>query len=175
MTTMSTRTRTRSFLASALAIGALAFTACAPETPTDPTGTTTTTVSPTTTAAPCGTYNGGPATASVTTSTSTVGGTITLTGSNWLHPTNGGSTIAVKIDEGAFSHLTGQGVHPNLTVWQLVEVDCTGSFSAVIQLPTASNSTPAFTAGAHSFRLLTGSIKAGDAVRTVGPINFTVS
>ncbi|WP_433528293.1 LPXTG cell wall anchor domain-containing protein [Micromonospora sp. CA-263727] len=104
-----------------------------------------------------------------------IGGTIRLSGTGWCHPGGGGSAIAVKINDGAFSHLPGAGPNPNLTVWQVVEANDDGSFAVDVQLPTASNSTPAFTAGSYTLRLLTGSLRAGDTVRSVQTTSFTVT
>ncbi|MFY1652939.1 hypothetical protein ACN27J_18875 [Solwaraspora sp. WMMB762] len=104
-----------------------------------------------------------------------IGGTLRLQGTGWCHPTDGGSVIAVKINDGAYSHLTGQGPNANLTVWQVVEAGADGSFDVGIRLPTASNSTPEFTPGTYTLRLLTGSLKAGDNIRAVQTDSFTVT
>ncbi|MFD4636461.1 hypothetical protein ACFWN2_04040 [Lentzea sp. NPDC058436] len=105
----------------------------------------------------------------------TIGGTLRLTGSGWCNPTGGGSAIAVKIDDGAISHLAGQGVHANLTIWQIVNAAADGSLDATITLPTGTNSTPAFAAGAHKLRLLTGTLAPGDTPRSVESGEFTVT
>ncbi|MFY1634979.1 hypothetical protein ACN27F_17190 [Solwaraspora sp. WMMB335] len=104
-----------------------------------------------------------------------IGGTLRLQGTGWCHPTDGGSIIAVKIDDGAYSHLPGQGPNANLTVWQVVEAGADGTFDVNIQLPTASNSTPEFTTGSYTLRLLSGSLKAGDNIRSVETDSFTVT
>ncbi len=116
----------------------------------------------------------GAASVAIPTPAAEVGGTLRVTGSNWCHPDAGGSTIAVKINEGGFSHLAGQGVHPNLTIWAIIEVDSTGSFDTEIQLPTASNSTPAFVPATYTLRLLTGSLKANDLIRSELSPEFVV-
>ncbi|MFD4668795.1 hypothetical protein ACFWNN_03620 [Lentzea sp. NPDC058450] len=105
----------------------------------------------------------------------TIGGTLRLTGSGWCNPTGGGSAIAVKIDDGAVSHLAGQGVHANLTIWQIVNAAADGSLDATITLPTNANSAPAFAAGAHRLRLLTGTLAPGDTPRSVESGEFTVT
>ena len=108
-----------------------------------------------------------------------MGAILRVTGEGWCHPTNGGSLIAVKIDEGAYSRLD-SSVHVNRTVWAIVQANNkTGKFSAKITLPNgttsgANGSTPAFVTGPHTLRLLTGSLKAGDAIRTVQSGTFTV-
>ncbi|BCB84816.1 LPXTG cell wall anchor domain-containing protein [Phytohabitans suffuscus] len=104
-----------------------------------------------------------------------VGGTIRLSGAGWCHPSDGGSTIAVKINDGAYSHLPGQGPNANLTVWQVVQAGADGAFAVDVQLPTATDSTPAFTPGSYTLRLLTGTLKAGDTIRSVETTAFTVT
>ncbi|CCH76892.1 exported hypothetical protein [Nostocoides japonicum T1-X7] len=111
--------------------------------------------------------------------TAPMGGTIKVTGTGWCHPTNGGSTVAIKIDEGAYSRLD-SSVNPNRTVWAIIQANPkNGKLNAVIKLPSgktsgANGSTPAFPAGKHTFRLLSGSLKAGDTIRTVQSPVFTV-
>ncbi|MDR1237027.1 MAG: hypothetical protein LBK28_02175 [Propionibacteriaceae bacterium] len=109
------------------------------------------------------------------------GQTIQVRGSGWCakDPLDGGSIIAVKIDDGAYSHPPNELIHSNPQVWALIEVDSAdGSFVGEVTLPTAGSgpgaATPAFTQGVHSLRLLTGSIKADDVIRTVGVGPFTV-
>lgn len=176
----STRTRSRAALASLALVGSIAAVGCVPEAPGPVDPTTPTTVAPTTTVPQSAltTCQGG-ATVSIQAAPAAVGGTVRLVGTNWAHPTNGGSTIAIKINEGAFSRLAGEGVHANLTIWQIIEVGPSGSFDVNVQLPTAANSTPAFSSGNYSLRLLTGSLKSGDTIRTCGgtdsTLNFTVS
>ena len=105
-----------------------------------------------------------------------VGGTVVISGTGWTtNDGTSGSTIAIKIDEGAYSRVPGQLVHTNPTVWAIIQAGSTGSFSTTITLPTASNSSPAFTAGVHSLRFLTGSLKAGDAMRSLRSDDLTIA
>lgn len=111
----------------------------------------------------------------------TVGGLLHVTGTGWCHPTElrGGSVVGFKIDEGGYSHLTAD-VHQNKTIWAIVTADAAdGTFDAEIQLPDGSTSgpdgsTPAFTEGSHTLRLLSGSLKTGDTVRSVKSGEFVV-
>ncbi len=107
--------------------------------------------------------------------TARLDGTIRLTGTGWCHPAGGGSTIGVKIDEGAISRLN-DSVHTNRTIWQLVQAEPDGTFSVDVHLPdgTAATSTPALATGRHSFRLLSGSLLDGDAGRSVLSPGFDV-
>lgn len=114
-------------------------------------------------------------------SSASVGGTLHVTGSGWCHPgeKGGGSVVAFKIDEGAYSRLT-TSVHQNRTIWAVAAADAaTGELDTVIQLPDgttagANGSDPAFTTGAHTLRLLSGSLKPGDTVRTLESAEFVV-
>ncbi len=111
----------------------------------------------------------------------TVGGTLHVTGTGWCHPAEngGGSRIGVKIDEGAYSRLD-TSVHTNRTIWATVDADPrTGTFDVEIPLPDgtttgAAGSDPAFPEGSHTLRLLTGSLKSGDTVRTLLSAPFVV-
>ena len=138
----------------------------------DPVPTTTPTADPTPTTTTCTA-----ASASVSLNRTTVsrGGTIDLTGTGWCHPTGGGSRIGVKLDDGAYSHLDG-GVNANRSVWAVIDADADGTFAARITLPdgTSATSTPAFPDGSHTLRLLSGSLKSGDTIRTVESASFTV-
>ncbi|MFT3855482.1 MAG: hypothetical protein QM733_22545 [Ilumatobacteraceae bacterium] len=107
------------------------------------------------------------ATASLASTSTTPGGTLSLSGANWLHPSGGGSTIAIKIDDGAYAHAAGETVHANATIWQIVEADADGSFDVQVTLPAT------ITTGTHNLRLLTGSLKANDEIRTMA-VDFTV-
>ena len=109
-----------------------------------------------------------PASASVNPTTAAPGATVELTVAGFTHPSDGGSIIAVKIDEGAYAHPAGEGPHVNPTVWALVEADASGAATADIVLPAD------ITEGAHRLNLLTGSIKPGDTTRSV-TVNFDVS
>lgn len=111
----------------------------------------------------------------------TVGGLLHVTGTGWCHPAalRGGSVVGFKIDEGAYSHLTGD-LHQNTTIWAIVTADAAdGTFDAELQLPDgttsgANGSLPAFTEGSHTLRLLSGSLKTGDTVRSVQSAEFVV-
>lgn len=94
-------------------------------------------------------------------------------------PELGGSRIAVKPDDGRFSRRPGEEVHSNATIWQIIDViSADGSFRVPITLPkkgdVAGGSSPAFTEGAHTLRLLTGSIKEGDVAGSIKTTPFTV-
>ena len=106
------------------------------------------------------------------------GDKLILAGSGWCHPTQGGSKIAVKLDEGGYSRRAGETVAPNATIWAIFEADANGNFQVEIPLPTAGETkggtSPAFKTGAHSLRLLSGSLKAGDKGRTLLVKPFTV-
>jgi len=108
------------------------------------------------------------------------GGTLHLVGTGWCaaDPADGGSVVAIKIDEGAYSHQAGELVNANPQVWALIRVNSAdGSFDTTITLPTATgagSSTPAFADGAHTLRLLSGSLKSGDVIRSVETGTFTI-
>lgn len=109
----------------------------------------------------------------------TPGSTIHVSGTGWCHPGEhrGGSHFAIKLDEGTYSHLPENQVHSNRTIWALVQADdATGDWAIDMQLPdgTDATSTPAFPNGAHSLRLLSGSLKDGDAARSVKSEVFVV-
>jgi len=115
-------------------------------------------------------------TATIATRTVRLGGTLRLTGTGWCHPTDGGSRIGVKIDEGAISRLDAS-LHANRTIWAIVEADdADGTFTADIRLPdgTSGTSSPALATGTHTLRLLSGSLVAGDAARTLQTDSFEV-
>ncbi|WP_120004146.1 hypothetical protein [Nesterenkonia muleiensis] len=100
-------------------------------------------------------------------------------GRGWCHPEDdrGASVLAIKIDEGAYSRLD-DSLHQNRTIWYIVnDADpATGDWTARIDLPdgTAATSDPALPEGAHTLRLLTGSLKPGDAPRTVLSEEFVI-
>lgn len=108
-----------------------------------------------------------------------MGANLKITGTGWCHPTDGGSTIAIKLDDGAYSRLD-SSVNANRTVWAIVQANAkNGTFSAVLTLPNgtttgANGSTPFYPAGSHTLRLLSGSLKTGDTIRTVLSDSFTV-
>ncbi|MBA4609833.1 hypothetical protein H1W00_15235 [Aeromicrobium sp. Marseille-Q0843] len=120
-------------------------------------------------------------TARATVETDGLGGTLHLTGSGWCHPAagRGGSAVGIKIDEGAYSR-TDTSVHQNRTIWAVAEADpATGELDARFRLPDGTTSgdlgsTPAFGQGAHSLRLLSGSLKSGDTVRTLQTDAFVI-
>lgn len=104
------------------------------------------------------------------------GDVLHLTGTGWCNPAGGGSRIGVKIDDGAISHLD-SSVHSNRTIWAIVDADDgDGTFSVDVTLPdgTTATSTPALARGEHTLRLLSGSLAAGDTVRTVESAPFVV-
>lgn len=106
----------------------------------------------------------------------TPGETLRVEGTGWCHPSDGGSLVALKIDEGAYSRVDAS-LHPNQTIWALVEADPRdGTFAVDLELPdgTLATSTPQFVAGTHSLRALTGSLKPGDVPRTVESGDFVV-
>lgn len=100
-------------------------------------------------------------------------------GRGWCHPEDdrGASVLAIKIDEGAYSRLD-DSLHQNRTIWHIVDDadPATGNWTAHIDLPdgTAATSDPVLPEGAHTLRLLTGSLKPGDAPRTVLSEEFVI-
>jgi hypothetical protein len=110
------------------------------------------------------------------TTTATLGGTLRVSGTGWCHPTDGGSRIGIKIDDGAISHLD-TAVHANQTIWAIVDASPTdGTFDVEVPLPdgTAATSAPALTTGEHTLRFLTGSLVAGDTGRSVRSDPFVI-
>ncbi|MGN0062684.1 MAG: hypothetical protein ACI379_00460 [Nocardioides sp.] len=104
------------------------------------------------------------------------GGELVITGAGWCHPEGGGSRIAVKLDEGAYSRLDGS-VHDNRSIWAVFQAEAAdGTFRTAITLPdgTTRTSTPAFPTGAHTLRLLSGSLRSGDTVRSVASGTFSI-
>lgn len=104
-----------------------------------------------------------------------------LIGSGWCNTENTrATTIAVKIDEGKISHLAANAVHSNRTIWAIIKPDpATGEVDYYLDLPdgTDGTSAPALGEGAHSLRLLSGSLNAGDRSVTyggVGVLDFTI-
>ncbi len=110
-----------------------------------------------------------------------LGGTLHVTGAGFCHPAakRGGSTIAIKIDDGAVSRLN-DALHSNRTIWAIVEAKASdGTFDIQLALPDgttkgAAGSSPAFKQGGHTLRFLTGSLKDGDTPRTVQSAEFVV-
>jgi hypothetical protein len=103
-----------------------------------------------------------------------LGGTLTLTGRGFCHPAGGGSLIAVQIDAGRLARLDST-VDNDRTIWQIVEADDDGSFNTTVRVPEAHQTDPDFTDGSHRLRLLTGSLRAGDAIRSVRTGEFVVA
>jgi hypothetical protein len=110
-----------------------------------------------------------------------IGGVLHVSGTGFTHPTDTseGATVAIKIDDGAYSHTTAGKVHDNLSIWAIVRAAADGSFETEITLPDgaavgAGGSTPAFIDGSHSLRFLTGSLKDGDIIRTIKSDSFIV-
>ncbi|MCX7543697.1 hypothetical protein OS128_12355 [Corynebacterium sp. P5848] len=105
--------------------------------------------------------------------TAVPGGTLKISGTGFCHPTDGGSKIAIKIDDGLYKHVSGHKVHDNDTIWAIVQADDhTGDFTIDLTLPDGTTSgpygsDPAFTTGAHTIRILTGTLKEGDKTRTL--------
>lgn len=100
-----------------------------------------------------------------------------LTGTGWTRAGGTqGSIIAVKLDLGAVQHVaSGVQKHPetgaNLAadVWAVIPVAANGTFSTTIPLPTASTATsaPRPVGEEYTVNLLTGSLAAGDLIRSV--------
>ncbi|CAM3369453.1 hypothetical protein NODU109028_13825 [Nocardioides dubius] len=103
------------------------------------------------------------------------GDALQVQGAGWCHRSNGGSTIGVKIDEGAYQRLNAD-LHTNQTIWAIIEAEDDGTFDVAMPLPdgTTRTSKPALATGTHTLRLLSGSLKAGDTSRTLKSADFTV-
>ena len=114
--------------------------------------------------------------------TGTRGNSFSISGSGWSHPTlASGSRIAIKIDEGAYSRVSGI-LNGNATIWAIVDADVDGNFSTTITLPSGGTSgthgsSPAFPTGDHTLRFLSGSLHpgGGDQPRTVLSSTFNVT
>lgn len=104
------------------------------------------------------------------------GDTVRVTGAGWCNEKSGGSTVAFKLDEGAYSRLDDQ-LHANRTIWAISEADPSdGTLDFLLSLPDGTDATskPAFVEGTHSVRALSGSLKDGDPVRSVKSDDFVV-
>ncbi|MCS5479647.1 hypothetical protein NYP18_08250 [Corynebacterium sp. YIM 101645] len=99
-------------------------------------------------------------------------GVLKVTGRGWCNTISGGSIVAIKLDEGGISRLD-TSVHSNQTIWSVFPADDrTGDWEYDLVLPDgttsgARGSTPAFTPGEHTMRVLSGSLKNGDPIRSV--------
>ncbi|OJU86290.1 MAG: hypothetical protein BGO11_02675 [Solirubrobacterales bacterium 70-9] len=115
------------------------------------------------------------------------GSAIHIEGTGWTHPTNGtGSTIGVKLGDAVTTEpASGPVINPatgtsadEFDVWDAVEAEDDGTFSADIPFPTATNTNPALASPwavgtTHTLRLLTGSMESGDTPRSV-LLTFTI-
>lgn len=101
------------------------------------------------------------------------GGRLHLVGTGWCNPGGKGvPRIALKIDEAGISRKDTK-LHSNKTIWAIIEPDSrTGAIDTWIQLPAAdgSDSEPGLSEGAHSLRMLSGSLQAGDLAMSYGGI-----
>ncbi|MCK7637179.1 hypothetical protein M0E82_04055 [Corynebacterium sp. P7202] len=100
-------------------------------------------------------------------------GTLTVSGTGFCHSTDGGSRLSIKIDDGRFKHVPGHQVHDNATIWAIHDADPrTGDFTVDIVLPDGTDqgqygSDPIFESGSHLIRILTGTLKDGDPIRSI--------
>ncbi|MCK7677888.1 hypothetical protein M0E84_07575 [Corynebacterium sp. CCM 9186] len=100
-------------------------------------------------------------------------GTLTISGTGFCHSTDGGSRLSIKIDDGRFKHVPGHQVHDNATIWAIHDADPrTGDFTVDIVLPDGTDqgqygSDPIFESGSHLIRILTGTLKDGDPIRSI--------
>ncbi|MFV0532216.1 MAG: WxL domain-containing protein [Cumulibacter sp.] len=103
------------------------------------------------------------------------GETLEISGTNWKTQNgSAGSVVAVKLDEGGVSRQN-TDVHANVTIWALVQADADGDWTAEIEYPTAQNSNATWSVGStHTLRLLTGSMVAGDVIRTTATDPITI-
>lgn len=102
------------------------------------------------------------------------GESIRLSGTGWKTADGtAGSILAFKLDDGAIStkaevkHPVTGAVQANKTIYALAQADTTGSWSVEMPFPTIQNADKTWEPGAHSVRILTGSMLAGDQPRTV--------
>ncbi|MEA5119321.1 MAG: hypothetical protein VB036_17125, partial [Propionicimonas sp.] len=133
------------------------------------------------TAAPAQADTGSSGAASATVADTVVTGTsIHLEGSGWVHPTDGGSVIGVKLDSQSIEPVAGPVTNPatgdpatGLGIWAAIGAEEDGSFSVDLDFPTPATTKPAIgeadwaVGTTHTLRLLTGSMKNGDTPRSV--------
>lgn len=103
-----------------------------------------------------------------------LGGTLALSGTGFCHPSGGGSLIGVQIDDGRLARLDST-IDADRSIWQVVEAGADGTFSTTVRVPEAHQADPDFTEGLHRLSLITGSLRAGDAVRRVRTSEFVVA
>ena len=118
-----------------------------------------------------------------------VGKAIRVSGTGWISPEiagGGGSVIGVKLDDSVLTPKTPPinpfDNHPNTRVWAIVQANADGSWQVDLPFPTTANAKPEsgfvaadWVAGTtHNVRLLTGSLKPNDAIRSVS-LPFTVT
>lgn len=106
--------------------------------------------------------------------TQRAGGTLRLTGTGFCHPGGGGSMVAVQIDDGRLGRVESP-IQSDPTVWQLIQAEPDGSFVTAVQLPQEHQTQPAFAAGPHRLRLVTGPFRTGDATRAVPTGEFVIT
>lgn len=101
---------------------------------------------------------------------------IHLEGSGFFHPDDSGSTIAIKLDSAAAQPAAGPVTNPVngqplKGAYAIAQADNQGAWSIDLPFPTAKNVNDASFAwgvgDTHHLRLLTGSLKPGDAGRTI--------
>ncbi len=120
---------------------------------------------------------------------------ITMTGEGWCNnpkdPDSGGASIALKLDGNKNAPYSGNAPgmkKPKQTqtltmasVWDMITVNSgDGSFSTTITLPSGKSkgkgkTDPAFDAGIHTIRLLTGSTKQNAIVQAIDTNKFCVN
>ena len=112
-----------------------------------------------------------------------LGGTIHVTGEGFVHPNGGGSRIAIKLNEGAYSRVDAS-LHANKTIWWIVEADEHGNFAIDMPVPNGTEadadgtlgSSPVVVPGAgFTLRFLTGSLKPADQSRTLLSTPFSIT
>lgn len=118
-----------------------------------------------------------------------VGQAIRVSGTGWISPElagGGGSVIGVKLDDSELTPKTPPvnpiNSQPNTRVWAIVQAKADGSWQVDLPFPTTANVSPAsgfdatkWVAGtSHNVRLLTGSLKPNDTIRTLS-LPFTVT